>query len=149
MWADRVARSHPQIYLSTSTPTHLHIYITPAHPHCHSFTSTLSFFLSFFLYIFSTVLDNYMSRSRANRRRVFCTFCFLFCYLILDITCLFKAPNDSSGLSPGWWPHEQKVLGEGLARFVSQQEAYKLINARRGLPRLAKRYHSDAASFCR
>ena len=31
------ARSHPYIYLSTSI--HLHIYMTPAHPHCHSFTS--------------------------------------------------------------------------------------------------------------
>ena len=37
------ARSHPYIYLSTSI--HLHIYMTPAHPHCHSFTSILSFFL--------------------------------------------------------------------------------------------------------
>ena len=53
--------SHPQIYLSTSI--HLHICMTPAHPHCHSFTSIL---LSFF----STVLDNHMSRSRATRRLV-------------------------------------------------------------------------------
>ena len=41
-------RSHPQIYLSTST--HLHIYITPAHPHCRSFTSALSFSLSTYLF---------------------------------------------------------------------------------------------------
>ena len=32
------------------TPTHLHIYITPAHPHCHSFTSALSFSLSTYLF---------------------------------------------------------------------------------------------------
>ena len=42
------ARSHPQIYLSTSM--HLQIYIAPAHPHCHSFTSTLSFSLSIHLF---------------------------------------------------------------------------------------------------
>ena len=42
------ARSHPQIYLCTSI--HLHIYIAPAHPHCHSFTSTLSFSLSIYLF---------------------------------------------------------------------------------------------------
>ena len=105
--------------LHLTTPTHLHIYITSVHPHCRSFTSVLSFFLStylfsrlcaftsshahihrstspppyiytsvshlhihtvtpshppslsLFLYIFSTVLGNYMSRSRANRRLVF------------------------------------------------------------------------------
>ena len=110
-------RSHLQIYLSTSP--RLHIYITSVHPHCHSFTSVLSFvlstylfslvsvhlhlgtltstdlpvhlhtsthsishlhihtvtpsrppFLSIFLYIFSTVLDNHMSRSRATGRLV-------------------------------------------------------------------------------
>ena len=42
------ARSHRQIYLSTSI--HLQIYIAPAHPHCHSFTSTLSFSLSIHLF---------------------------------------------------------------------------------------------------
>ena len=42
------ARSHPQIYLSTSM--HLQIYMAPAHPHCHSFTSTLSFSLSIHLF---------------------------------------------------------------------------------------------------
>ena len=53
------ARSHPQ-YTSTSI-SHLHIHtVTPSHPPS----------LSLFLYIFSTVLDNYMSRSRANRRLV-------------------------------------------------------------------------------
>ena len=59
------ARSHPQIYLHLHTSTesilHLRIHtITPSHPPS----------LSLFLYIFSTVLDNYMSRSRANRRLV-------------------------------------------------------------------------------
>ena len=53
------ARSHPQ-YTSTSI-SHLHIHtVTPSHPPS----------LSLFLCIFSTVLDNYMSRSRANRRLV-------------------------------------------------------------------------------
>ena len=42
------ARSHRQIYLSTSI--HLQIYIVPAHPHCHSFTSTLSFSLPIHLF---------------------------------------------------------------------------------------------------
>ena len=42
------ARSHRQTYLSTSM--HLQIYIAPAHPHCHSFTSTLSFSLSIHLF---------------------------------------------------------------------------------------------------
>ena len=60
------ARSHPQIYLSTSI--HLQIYIAPAH---HTVTPSHPPSLSLFLYIFSTVLDNYMSRSRANRRLVF------------------------------------------------------------------------------
>ena len=59
------ARSHPQIYLSTSI--HLQIYIAPAH---HTVTPSHPPALSLFLYIFSTVLDNYMSRSRANRRLV-------------------------------------------------------------------------------
>ena len=56
------ARSHPQIYLSTSM--HLQIYIS----HLHITLSLLHIHpLFLFLYIFSTVLDNYMSRSRANR----------------------------------------------------------------------------------
>ena len=42
------AHSHLQIYLSTST--HLHSYIAPTYPHCHSFTSTLSFSLSTYLF---------------------------------------------------------------------------------------------------
>ena len=57
------ARSHPQIYLSTSI--HLQIYIAPAH---HTVTPSHPPSLSL---IFSTVLDKYMSRSRANRRLVF------------------------------------------------------------------------------
>ena len=48
----------PYIYRSIS---HLHIHtLTPSHPPS----------LSLFLYIFSTALDNYMSRARANRRLV-------------------------------------------------------------------------------
>ena len=48
--------SHAHIRRSTSPPHHitsvhpLQIYITPAHPHCHSFTSTLSFSLSIHLF---------------------------------------------------------------------------------------------------
>ena len=53
------ARSHPQIYLSTSI--HLHIYIAPAHPHCHSFTSTLSFSLS--IYLFDSAGQSHVSLS--------------------------------------------------------------------------------------
>ena len=59
-------RSHPQIYLSTSI--HPQIYVAPAH---HTVTPSHPPSLSLFLYIFSTVLDNYMSRSRANHRLVF------------------------------------------------------------------------------
>ena len=33
-----------------TTPTHLRIYITSVHPHCRSFTSVLSFFLSTYLF---------------------------------------------------------------------------------------------------
>ena len=114
--------SHAHIRRSTSPPHHTHtsahLYITSVHPHCRSFTSVLSFFLSTYLFsrlcaftsshahidrstspppyiyrsishlhihtvtpshppslslflsIFSTVLDNCMSRSRANRHLV-------------------------------------------------------------------------------
>ena len=41
------------------TPTHLHIYITPAHPHCHSFTCALSVSLS--TYHFSSNFRSKMS----------------------------------------------------------------------------------------
>ena len=53
------ARSHPQIYLSTSI--HLHICIAPAHPHCHSFTSILSFSLS--IYLFHSAGQSHVSLS--------------------------------------------------------------------------------------
>ena len=59
------ARSHPQIYLSTSI--HLQIYIAPAH---HTVTPSHPPSLSLSIHL-STVLDNYMSRSRTNRRLVF------------------------------------------------------------------------------
>ena len=54
---------HLRTLTSTDLPLHLHTSIhtvTPSHPPS----------LSLFLYILSTVLDNYMSRSRANRRLV-------------------------------------------------------------------------------
>ena len=63
--------SHAHIHRSPTPYTyrsisHLHIHtVTPSHPPS----------LSLFLYIFSTVLDNYMSRSRANRRLVCGTRC--------------------------------------------------------------------------
>ena len=41
---------HAHIRRCTSLPPHTH---TSVHPHCHSFTSVLPFFLSFFLHIFS------------------------------------------------------------------------------------------------
>ena len=41
--------SHAHIRRSTCTPPYIYtVYIAPAHPHCHSFTSTLSFSLSAF-----------------------------------------------------------------------------------------------------
>ena len=53
-----MTRSH--LYICTSK-SHLHIHtVTPSHPPS----------LSLFLYIFSAVLDNHMSRSRSNRRLV-------------------------------------------------------------------------------
>ena len=62
---------HLRTLTSTDLPLHLHqIYIAPAH---HTVTPSHPPSLSLFLYIFSTALDNYMSRSRANRRLVwFC-----------------------------------------------------------------------------
>ena len=59
------ARSHPQI--DSPPPYILQIYIARAHPHCHSFTSTLSFSLS--IHLFDSAGQD-MSRSRANRRLV-------------------------------------------------------------------------------
>ena len=71
-------RSHPQIYLSTSPHPHIctsisHLYIhyrSISHLRIHTVTPSHPPSLSLFLYIFSTALDNYMSRSRANRRLV-------------------------------------------------------------------------------
>ena len=79
------ARSHPQIYLYTAPYIYV-FYIAPAHPHCHPFTSTLSFSVS--IYIFSTVLDNHMSRSRATRRLVLQ-------FLIIRASCS-KSPQHMS-----------------------------------------------------
>ena len=41
-------QGHCPFFVAFISPTHLHIYIAPAHPHCHSFASTLSFFLRIF-----------------------------------------------------------------------------------------------------
>ena len=60
--------SHAHIHRSTSPPPY--IYRSISHLHIHTVTPSHPPSLSLFLYIFSTVLDNYMSRSRANRRLV-------------------------------------------------------------------------------
>ena len=60
--------SHAHIHRSTSPPPY--IYRSISHLHIHAVTPSHPPSLSLFLYIFSTVLDNYMSRSRANRRLV-------------------------------------------------------------------------------
>ena len=61
--------SHAHIHRSTSPPPY--IYTSISHLHIHTVTPSRPPSLSLFLYIFSTVLDNHMSRSRANRRLVF------------------------------------------------------------------------------
>ena len=63
--------SHAHIHRSTSPPPY--IYTSVLHLHIHTVTPSRPSFLSLFLYIyiFSTVLDNHMSRSRATRRLVF------------------------------------------------------------------------------
>ena len=60
--------SHAHIHRSTSPPPY--IYTSVSHLHIHTVTPSRPSFLSLFLYIFSTVLDNHMSRSRATRRLV-------------------------------------------------------------------------------
>ena len=50
--ASRRTLTSADLPLYLHTPTHLHMYVTPAHPHCHSFTSALSF--SFSTYLFSS-----------------------------------------------------------------------------------------------
>ena len=60
--------SHAHIHRSTSPPPY--IYRSVSHLRIHTVTPSHPPSLSLFLYIFSTVLDNYMSRSRANRRLV-------------------------------------------------------------------------------
>ena len=60
--------SHARIHRSTSPPPY--IYTSVSHLHIHTVTPSRPSFLSLFLYIFSTVLDNHMSRSRATRRLV-------------------------------------------------------------------------------
>ena len=62
-----VHRSPPQMY--TSPPPY--IYRSISRLRIHTVTPSHPPSLSLFLYIFSTALDNYMSRSRANRRLVF------------------------------------------------------------------------------
>ena len=58
--------SHAHTHRSTSPPPY--IYRSISHLRIHTVTPSHPPSLSLFLYIFSTVLDNYMSRSRANRR---------------------------------------------------------------------------------
>ena len=65
------ARSHPLIYLSTSI--HLHICIAPAHPHCHSFTSILSFSLS--IYLFHSAGQSHVSLSGHPSSSIPCFSC--------------------------------------------------------------------------
>ena len=60
--------SHAHIDRSTSPPPY--IYRSISRLHIHTVTPSHPPSLSLFLYIFSTVLDNCMSRSRANRRLV-------------------------------------------------------------------------------
>ena len=62
------ARSHRQIYISTSI--HLQIYIAPAHPHCHSFTSTLSF--SLYIHLFDSAGQLHVSLSGQPFSSFFC-----------------------------------------------------------------------------
>ena len=64
-----LASSHACIHRSTSPPPY--IYTSVPHLHIHTVTPSRPSFLSPFLDIFSTVLDNHMSRSRATRRLVF------------------------------------------------------------------------------
>ena len=57
-----VTSSHAHIHRSTCTPPHIYtFYIAPAHPHCHSFTSTLSFSLS--IYLFDSAGQSHVSLS--------------------------------------------------------------------------------------
>ena len=60
--------SHARIHRSTSPPPY--IYTSVSHLHIQTVTPSRPSFLSLFLYIFSTALDNHMSRSRATRRLV-------------------------------------------------------------------------------
>ena len=83
---ERLTSDEPKIYVFSLASVHLRLRTLasihlPLHLHTSTHlyatcTSTLSllqvhpFFLSFFIDLFSTVLDNHMSRSRATRRLV-------------------------------------------------------------------------------
>ena len=76
---------HLRTLTSTDLPVHLHTSThSISHLHIHTVTPSRPPFLSLFLYIFSTVLDNHMSRFRATRRVVF----YIFSPLPLSL-CLF------------------------------------------------------------
>ena len=62
--------SHAHIHRSTSPPPCIYRSISRLRITLSTVTLSHPPSLSLFLYIFSTVLDNYMSRSRANRRLV-------------------------------------------------------------------------------
>ena len=94
-----VARSHQRIYLPTSI--HLQIYIAPAHPHCHSFTSTLSFSLS--IHLFDSAGQSHVSLSGQPSSTVVTMF-YMFLMLFVFATSLhhFKCFATTSGLQNEW-----------------------------------------------
>ena len=79
------------IHRSTSPPPYIHRSIS--HLHIHTVTPSHPPSLSLVLYIFSTVLDNYMSRSRANRRLV----------VLVFLYCMFSSIGPSSAFLSCFW----------------------------------------------
>ena len=91
--------SQAHIHRSTSPPPY--IYTSILHLHIHTVTPSHPPSLSLFLYIFSTVLDNYMSRSRANRRLV--VFCCARAHLHLSLGPSFRFAPPSTGAPVCVW----------------------------------------------
>ena len=83
------------------TSIHLQIYIAPAHPHCHSFTSTLSFSLS--IYLFDSAGQSHVSLSGQPSSTVVTMF-YMFLMLFVFATSLhhFKCFATTSGLQNEW-----------------------------------------------